>query len=123
MSAQTTNKYDELLYDTLKDSVEFAKQGGEWLAGQIPDIVEQLLTWYTVQYTLLIVVGLLVVTFSYKLGKKWCKKSDGLSVVGGIISGLVGGILTINSIFNLAFILTAPKVWLLQYTANLLSGK
>lgn len=123
MNEQLQNALAELLgktIDGIDSSVAF-------MQSELPDVISQLLTWYAVKgfiyfiLSILIIAAWLVVTkFALKKTSEW-RNYDGVDIIfmyamGGAPSVFVSGLL-----FNLDWlqIWIAPKIWLIEYSANL----
>lgn len=125
-------------------AIQTAKQTGDWVKGQLPGIVHQLLTWnlisdcLTILFTLLL-VGIFALSLkrffsSYKKEKevyKGCFDITDMPYYGfpwacwllfdGIFTAvfIIASVLDIYDAFEIWF---APKVWLLEYAAHLLKS-
>lgn len=92
---------------------------------QAPLLVQEMLRWYFAYNLILfisaIVLGIVLYTGAYKLAKHFWKESDGIS---GFTAAVVCafGTLPLIAMFNLEWlkIYIAPRLWLIEYTANLL---
>lgn len=128
----------------LLSAIQTAKQTGDWMKGQLPDVVHQLLTWnlisdcITILFTF-VVVGIFALSLkrffsSYRKGKE-AYRSTGFDITdmsygfAWTLWLLFGGISTAGFIITSAFaiydaleIWFAPKVWLLEYAAHLLQN-
>ena len=125
-------------------AIQTAKQTGDWMKGQLPDVVHQLMTWRLVSDIVSIVLALVFITFFALSAKKFTKlyaqekaKSkdrwfDATDMPGGIawiVWLIIGGVVTIAffviavaNIYDALEIWFAPKVWLLEYAAHLLKS-
>lgn len=117
-----------LLNEVLKKAIDTATTSGQWLAGQIPDVVNQLLLWKFWQNAILaIVFAVLIVsyaTISYRIRNikdYWDDTPEWVWifwVVGGVISSAMW-VGVVECAFEALQIAIAPKVWLLEYAAHL----
>jgi|SRR5690554_1835569 len=139
----TTSRLDEALATLIEKSVSGIDKASEFLVGEIPDVVYQLLLWHGVSSLIQFLVGVillpLTILMTYKISKKlllarkqketwscWDEGSDltsyqfDLSAVGCIVGCVSGTIISVVSI-NIEWlqIWIAPKVWLLEYAAQL----
>ena len=109
------------LVNKLNEAIDFAFEQG---ATHAPDVIEQLLLYKTIQYSLLpliasIFLGFFSWVFYMNTWGKWADIEDDGKILGvvGIVFSIAGLIL---SSINLIKILVAPKVYLLEYSAGLL---
>lgn len=103
--------------------------GAEFLAGEIPDVVMQLMMWHGVYNLLMMVIGIALVILWCVVESKIYKHmvandADHQDWVFSILIGLIprcvaGGVC--YSLINLEWlkIWIAPKVWLIEYAASL----
>ena len=109
--------------------MEAFNQGADWLAGEIPDVVSQLLLWNSVSSFLTMLIGMLILSGAYKLGqaaRKEVSKGDrekDLDIVYGCgfsaaIVVVIGAITFFEGLDWLK-IWIAPKLYLLEYAADL----
>lgn len=130
MSEQTTqlqNKASEVLVNmiditvkSMNDVIEFGKQ-------QIPEVIHQLLLWQLTSSILWVVVGIVLAL----IGAWWCGKANKwvkqdsenapAHIVTIILFGLSAWAIIANSLDALQ-IWIAPKVYLIQYAADLVKG-
>ena len=135
----------EKLENALVEIIEKANSGldaaTEFVMAELPEVVQQALTWYFVESLIFSIVGLLLLMFSYKalkiqydlLYKKdgklrdWADDGYGMSGPAFVYSALtviLDAFLIIFAITNaLSFtwlkILIAPKLWLIEYASKL----
>jgi len=124
-----TEKLDNLLAETLQTVLSGIDATTQFAAAQLPDVINQLLTWYFVYYILLalfavILLGLQIYASYWWITKmepkmspamKWMGTAFGVSIVGLML------LLIEASLFNLQWlkIWLAPKLWLIEYSATL----
>ena len=129
MNAET----DKQIAEILKKGLEAAEKSGNFVIEQAPDLVKQLITYKTVETSICVLIEitlmyLIFIYFKY-LYKKNNEDSDFIPEnafhgVGIIITSLMGIFLFfvfINDISNLIQLIFAPKIYLLEYIAQLLS--
>jgi hypothetical protein len=117
--------------ETLRKAVAAAQQGGEWLAGQVPDVLHQLLIW-TVVTGVLSALAFVALGVAWSLFVprhfRWVQAGDtysdrGLSYVPVGTAGF-GSLFAFyclgDSILNGLKAGIAPKLFLLEYAASLL---
>ena len=126
---------DELqkqIAEILKQALAAAQHGGQWLAGQIPDVLQQLILWNIwcgiisgIIFLMILSIGLIVtfkvtdqklVEVSY--GKEWAISK----IVSCFIFGVSSLVSLIAFLINLPDALKAaiaPKLFLLEYAVHL----
>lgn len=128
MDKQLEAKASELLVkmidvtvQSVSDVVEFGKQ-------QIPEVIHQLLMWNALKASIWVVVA---VVFSIFLCTVVNRAKPGLNesesgfgtfvqILGWLIAMVVGGAVFMINLLQAAYILIAPKVWLIEYAAELI---
>lgn len=126
----TTNKAEEILVALLEKTIGALEKGADWLAGEVPEVLQQLLAWHFWQSIILSVICIIpVIALLCILPKsiEW-KDSYGEPTTGAVFYWLFGGfvsilgtvISTINML-NALKIIIAPKLYLLEYAASLIS--
>lgn len=117
----------QALASIITKAVSSVENGVEFLSGQVPDVIEQLLTWKLTEAVLLCIVFLLfssIVTWKcyrkIKANGDYCF-DDGLialflfTLLVDILSVAMVGIYLLEAIQ----ILIAPKVYLIEYASQL----
>ena len=129
MNAET----DKQIAEILKKGLEVAEKSGNFVIEQAPDLVKQLITYKTIETSIyvLIEITLMYLIFRYfkYLYKKNNEDSDFIEVnsfnIGGILISSAVAIFMfiafITDISNLIQLIFAPKIYLLEYIAKLLS--
>ena len=124
---------DKQIAEILKKGLEVAEKSGNFVIEQSPDLVKQLITYKTIETSISVLIEialmyLIVIYFKY-LYKKNNEDNSFVDLnsfhIGGIlISSCVAifmFIAFINDISNLIQLIFAPKIYLLEYIAKLLS--
>lgn len=125
-------KVDTILANMFEHAASAVQDGAIWLQGQIPDVIKQFLKWKATEDIVYIVLGLMVGLGAYiisricwKMHKTAVENShyyDGSWMIGVILPAIIGTILTLlivcHNLLDLLEILIAPKVYLLEYAAN-----
>lgn len=117
-------KTDDVVAQILQKAIDAATSTGDFIAGQIPDLVKQLLLFSEVESGLLTLFGFSLILFSVFLVYKIWKlvKEDGdyfpLMLILTMIS-IIGCIVFFSNICDFIKIWLAPKLWLLEYTVHL----
>lgn len=115
----------------LLQAIDVARAGGEFLKEQIPDLAQQLLKYNAIKDSVIIIAMctiLIIVSAAVRRAInnwEWLHDRDlefpvgfGFVVVGLVMCPfIIAGL--IDSICDLIKIVAAPKIWLLEYAANL----
>lgn len=123
MSEQTNKLLAELLQKAasgLDSAVAFSQ-------AQLPDVIHQLMYWKAASYGLRIVVMSLLLcgcVVLFRKGLEWAKDDelDGAGIISLIIScflGIILAFLVFENTGNLLQLWLAPKIWLIEYAADL----
>ena len=140
----------QTINEILTRSIEAFNQGADWMAGQIPDVVEQLLLWKFTISLVAFMAALLVLVFSsvilpkilsdieknaveaYNNKEPWTRfgiygqltsNAFDARIGNGWIPYALSGISILFILFNLTWlkIWIAPKLYLLEYAAQLIN--
>lgn len=111
----------------LKQALEAAQHGGQWLAGQIPDVLHQLLLW-NIAIGAICLIGLLLVVvgdiliwrkaFAYEASEHGDGNGVFAAGVATVVLLIPLLIFASNTLDGLKA-LVAPKLFLLEYAAHL----
>ena len=132
---------NEQLQNALVQIIEKATTGIDasvsFLSSEMPDVIHQLIMWKTSYYSFYISLGLILVTFSILIasnirkgsanreGSFWWGGDYEISGIGFfgcvacVIGFLLGVIILIRDLTSIMQIAIAPKIWLLEYAAEL----
>lgn len=129
MSNEVMSKANEILVQMLEKTIGAVEKGADWLAGEVPEVVQQLLAWHFWQSAILSVIFIIPIIMFLRILPKshtWKDRYDDYSTgavlfwfVGGLIS-LVGTTLSILNMLIALKIIIAPKLYLLEYAASLI---
>jgi len=141
MTEELTNELNKQLIEVLKGTTETVSQAKEFIIGELPDVVYQLLLWYGAYNAIVAIIGIVVFYLSLKYTKQlfkkpekgktttmweWSSIDDAHTPNVGFFILLVLWIPYIISInmMNITWlkIWIAPKIWLIEYTATLAKG-
>lgn len=132
-----TTKTDEVLATALQIALDTAKATGTFVVEQAPDVVQQLVLYKTVEYTVWSVIPAVgavclsckAVQLYRKAAEKVKKSSSNFTTVDdfsefwfSMLSGSASVILSLIAATHITWLLKitlAPKVWLLEYAASL----
>lgn len=114
-------KMIDVTVQSVSDVVEFGKQ-------QIPEIIQQLLMWNALKASIWVVVAVVFSIFLCTVvnrAKPVLNESESgfgtfIQILGWLIAMVVGGSVFMINLLQAAYILIAPKVWLIEYAAELI---
>jgi len=120
---------DEALSKLIEKGIEAAEKTGQFVIEQAPELIQQFYAWHTYKSIFGIIIGLVFIFLSYKavlwLGDdeenymhdaKIFKKHIGFGTILTSTFILLFGIaFLIINIYELLFIITAPKLYLIEY--------
>lgn len=128
MDKQLEAKASELLVkmidvtvQSVSDVVEFGKQ-------QIPEVIHQLLMWNALKASIWVIVAIVFSIFLCTVvnrAKPGLNKSESglgtfVQILGWLVAMIVGGSVFMTNLLQAAYIIIAPKVWLIEYAAELI---
>lgn len=113
--------------EILKQAIAAAQHGNQWIAGQIPDVLQELIVW-TIAHgvMMLLLFALMVVGYVYLI--KALRKAEEYSDMSDFLcmASIFGGIflfvffwLTLSCASDAAQAIFAPKLFLLEYAKHL----
>jgi hypothetical protein len=134
MNEQTEN----LINQALAGAIENAVQAKDFVLSEAPEVLEQLILFKTVEHCFFCVFGIALVATFFFLIKPFIKAcndvddapydKEGLFIlksilygVFGIISIIIGLILFSNNLVPAMKVIFAPKIYLIEYAAQLMS--
>lgn len=120
---------DEALAKLIEKGIEVAEKSGKFVIDQAPELLQQFYTWHIVQNVFGILLGVLFLYASYKVVKifgqedstwdndiQFLNKWIGMgTAIISVILIVVGLLFFIRSCYELLFIITAPKLYLIEY--------
>lgn len=119
-----------------KELLDWAKQGKDIVAEQVPLLVQEIIKWGFAEAVLYMVMAVVIFLVSRYLMKKWYEKPTD-SVwrdwdEGGPLPGfawvfiagghVVGFLMFFGNLFTAVKTLVAPRVYLIEYLANLVQN-
>jgi len=119
----------ETLEQTLVELINKTETAGDWLMDEIPEVIQQLLIWKGASSFLLWVTGVALIVASVKLFKRGLKeceqggylyKHDAAPAMIFIILPATVGIIMFFDCTTWLQIMLAPKIYLLEYAAQLM---
>jgi hypothetical protein len=118
----------EQAYEMLSALISAATQAGDFIKDQIPLVIQELLAFNTVKYAVLVVVGAAVTAVGvfwirYCL-KKYEEADDewsdwNFATIPGFVAAPIGVTILVVYVVSLLKITIAPRVWLIEYAAEL----
>lgn len=95
----------------------------DMIKSQAPDLIEEFLKWKFTYYTMLSIIGLVLLILGI-IVTIWTIKVDDMDYVplcifGGIIPSVVGSILFFSNVFTAVQIYIAPKIYLIEYVVSM----
>ena len=124
---------DKQIAEILKKGLEVAEKSGNFVIEQAPDLVKQLITYKTVETSIYVLIEITLMYLIFRYFKYLYKKNnedsdfivDNEFHFGGIVITFALSIFLffafITDISNLIQLIFAPKIYLLEYIAKLLS--
>ena len=133
------NKLEEQLAIVVEKSIAVAEKTGEFVIETAPELLQEFYTWHLAKncfWLVLVSVGLYLLA---RLPYIWCEKEkddnytekylgrwmNNYEIVGSwvyfAIAMAIGSIIIAVKIYNILFILVAPKLYLIEYFAELLT--
>lgn len=130
------NELDQQLAELVKKAISAAEKTGKFVIDQAPELLQEFYRWHVTSSVLGILLGVFLLSIPYPLFKAIGSKKprDGYSfenikllgkyytdidlLIYSIIALLlsVGGCVAFfENVYKLAFILTAPKIYLIEY--------
>ena len=123
---------DEVLGKLIEKGIEVAEKTGNFVIEQAPDLLKEFYNWHICANIFGIILGLLLCFIGYKLPFLWITKTDKKycdfkyfnrygdeeAVIGWvifIIFVITGFAFLFSSIYELIFILVAPKLYLIEH--------
>jgi len=125
-------KTDEVLSEVVKKAVVLAEKTGNFIIEQAPDVLQEFYNWKIVSYIMGILLSIIMFLTGRYAPYLWLDKNDDYDdkyfgrsaydtlpswIIFGIFTGVSLIIFCIN-LYSLIFILTAPKLFLIEYFLN-----
>lgn len=124
------NELQKQIAEVLRKALEAAQKGGEWIAGQIPDVLRQVIYWEIAVGVVWLLLFIITARVSFLWLTKWSDQELDCSdewMPSKLFAAGIGGIATlVTGIFALIYgfsalkAIIAPKLFLLEYAAHLL---
>lgn len=127
--SQTTDTLINKANEMLIGIINAATQAADFIKGEIPKVIQEMITYYSVYYGLLTAVGvaLLIIwivmtlkVYRYNVKTNWGE--EGIVVFMGFwgaLGSIPGAVLFLSNVGDFLKVTLAPRLWLLEYAANL----
>ena len=128
------NTTDQVLAEILKKGLEMAEKTGTFVMNQAPDVLRQFFLWHTISAIMGCVLGVIILLTGWRVIRLWGQKTEDRwysnKILGYyyeeeeptvfayvIIVGVVAAsmIVFFLSLYDLAYILSAPKLYLITH--------
>ncbi len=115
------NELEKQLAEIIKKALAVAEKSGEIVIDQAPQLLQEFYHWHIVSNIFTIVLTIIIATITYRYGIKYFKYFDEDDYLDTPIPTFlhIGTIISLffllNSLYNLIFILVAPKLYLIEY--------
>lgn len=127
VSEQLKEKSSELLVKMIDFSIQSASDVVEFSKQQIPQVIHELLMWRATNAAIWMLVGIVILIGMWKAFKaiNKCVKDTGeddnyIMHIGTALLAIIGLGFFLPNLLELLQILVAPKVYLIEYSADLI---
>lgn len=125
-------KTDEVLAEVVKKALVVAEKTGDFVIEQAPMLLREFYAWHILSDIIFILIGFLTAYTLYRIPLLWLDKEedncsdikyfsrwgDDGAVAGWvvfIVGAISGGIMIICNLYDLIYIIVAPKLYLIDY--------
>jgi hypothetical protein len=132
VSVDNFQKTDEVLAEVIKKGLELAQKTGEFVIEQAPDLIKQFYAWSLYQNIFFIILGIIIFLIGRYLPYLWVtdkqeynndikffrRWGNGGAFFGWavfVISGIVSLIMILMSIYDIMYLVTAPKLYIIEH--------
>lgn len=129
MTNPVSDKAQQVLVTLLEKAVAGIDAAVSFSQAQIPDVINQLLVYKVWDYGLTISLYLAVIVtciWIFKKSKKSFEENNEVGLLGMIVSLILAvmlGLVAFSEAKDLIMLIVAPKLYLIQYAADLMGGK
>ena len=126
-----TTQTDSAIAEVIKKSLTLAEKTGNFVIDQAPDLIKEFYRWHISCSIIFIITSIIIAIFMYRVPFLWLDKEEGCSDFkyfgrwgddGAIAAWIIfcfGIIISlcmfIVNVYDFIFILTAPKLYLIEY--------
>lgn len=117
-----SSKLDDVLATVVEKGLALAEQTGTFVIEQAPDLIQQFYQWHMYSNIFYILIGIIIIIFGTLLSNKFKRyvKADYLVDDPGpfftlFFSILIGGIFVFTAGYDLIYLISAPKLYLIEY--------
>lgn len=128
---EESSKLDEILSSAVQKGVELAEKTGHFVIEQAPDLLQQFYKWHIASAIFWIIFSIVFFILGRYLPYTWLSKDetsyyerffgrygdDGVmgAYVLFVISAVASSIILLGNVYDLVFMLVAPKLYLIEY--------
>ena len=121
---------DKIVASLIQKAMDGVDQAVDFSKAQLPDVIEQLMHWKLASYSfriftcaLIIIAMLFVFRKAYQWHEGYEKEAAGFfGLVFSCVISLACFVVLLANVGNLIQLWLAPKVWLIEYAAQLMSN-
>lgn len=134
-----SEQLEQTLSKILDKSIELAEKTGEFVIEQGTDLLQQFFMWHTTEAVMGIIIGICVLIVGFFIPRTWSHRdktkkldiyekyvkifgryyidngSEGAAIIILVISLIAGWVVILVNLYNLVYILIAPKLYLIEY--------
>lgn len=130
-SESNFKKTDEVLSEIAKKALIAAEKTGDFVIEQAPILLQEFYTWHIWSDVFFILFGITLIVFAIRLPYIWLSKEksnfdykyfnrygdDGIvfAWITFVIGIIIGSVIVLMSSYDLAYIICAPKLYLIDY--------
>lgn len=120
------NELEKQLANAVEKAMQLAETTGQFVIDQAPDLIQQFYMWHITSSVFFIVLGATVMAGWYFLGHKklydsedeeeFLNRDSAVPLTVGWVVFTFGGLsMIIVNVYNLLFILVAPKIYIIEH--------
>lgn len=95
----------------------------DFVSAQAPELIQQLLTWKLVEAWFTVALATIGLIALGTLTKKAWEATDGAVGILTVIGGIPLLALFVSGFHDVLYIVYAPKIYLIEYASNLMTGR
>lgn len=109
------NKLEETLSTILEKSLELAERTGEFAIEQAPLLLQEFYAWHTITAVMGIAIAVLLAIVIHLITKRLVKNTEDEVLWAVEFFQIIPLLILCVNAYELAFIITAPKLYLIEY--------